>query len=95
MKRAIINTKIASFSTFSHTPLKGESMNLKEMHAIAANPTALLRAAKIPGHSANRHAAKQMLVSLVTGASAYLQIGSNVYKLNSDKTEFKFFVHFE
>lgn len=95
MKRAIVNSKIASFSTFAHTPFKGEYMNVKEKEAIAANPTALLRAAKIAPHSANRSAAKQILNSIKTGESQLLQIGLNVYRMNADKNAFEFFVHFE
>lgn len=95
MKRAIVNSKIASFSTFAHTPLKGEYMNVKEKDVILANPTALMRAAKISHHKANRDAAKRILTALESGASRYLQIGSNVYELNSGKTEFKFFIHLD
>ena len=95
MERAIINAKVASFSTFNHTPLKGECMNVKDKELISANPTALLRAAKIAPHGANRSAAKQIVNSLKTGASEYLQIGSNLYKLNADKKAFVFFIHFE
>ncbi len=95
MKRAFVNAKIASFSTFSHTPLKGEFMSVKDKDAILANPTALMRAAKIFHHKANRDAAKQIISSVKKGTSEYLQIGLNVYRLNAGKTAFEFFVHFE
>ena len=95
MKRAIINAKIASFSTFNHTPLEGEYMYVKYKETILANPSAVMRAAKIAPHRANRSAAKQILSTLKNGQSEYLQIGSNVYKLNAGKTAFEFFVHFE